>query len=112
MDCEVRVTRVQTEGRYHRSTVLIEDKSRGTVYLVCSSKACLAPTKVVVGEGNVTSVVDKNVEKGFLVIHFVELLTDGVKEISIKNARSADLKQFLTRLCSFLPKTPKKVLNK
>ena len=111
MDCEVRVLRVQGEGKYHTSRLRLEEKR--FVELVCDSKTSIAPTRVIISNGSIKSISAHRLDEGKATILFNDKLTEGVKELNVQRAKPTMLQDLVLKLKELVPSTPShKLMNK
>ena len=102
MECEVRISRVQGEGKFHASLVSLEDDG-DVCQLVCLIKNHITPVRVNVSDKCIRKIVDPRADVGVVSIQLSEYHSNGVKEIYIKNSKPTDLKHIIKRIRSLLP---------
>ena len=100
----MKVTRTSGDGRYHSSSLSVADNG-DSVDLVCSTTQCFFPIKLTVNEHTITRIIDVRIDAGFTTIKLSEYHTNGIQELSIKNANPTKLKDLVKRMKAQLPST-------
>ena len=102
MECEVKVCRAAAEGKYHATTVTLDNNGE-SIALICSMSQCFNPVKVAVNKDTVKRIIDVRAEAGLATIILSEYQTNGIREIFIKNANPVRLRELIHQMKSVLP---------